>query len=90
MADLIIVHELGSNEPILLNCAAIVQGREHNDPAHFKIAENYVANGTARCASIRYPWGRARSRSGIAPLLIVLGRMVTMAATDASMVGVER
>jgi len=34
MADLIIVHELGSNEPILLNCAAIVQGREHNDPAH--------------------------------------------------------
>jgi hypothetical protein len=34
MADLIIVHELGSNEPILLNCAAILKGREHNDPAH--------------------------------------------------------
>lgn len=29
MADLIIVHELGSNEPILLNCAAILKGREH-------------------------------------------------------------
>jgi hypothetical protein len=34
MADLIIVHEVGSNEPILLNCAAILKGREHNDPAH--------------------------------------------------------
>ena len=34
MADLIIVHELGSNEPILLNCAAILKGREHNDLAH--------------------------------------------------------
>jgi hypothetical protein len=34
MADLIVVHELGSGEPILLNCEAIVQGREHNDPAH--------------------------------------------------------
>lgn len=34
MADFIIVHELGSGEPMLLNCAAIVKGREHNDPAH--------------------------------------------------------
>ena len=34
MADLIIVHELGSGEPILLNSAAIVKGREHNDAAH--------------------------------------------------------
>ncbi len=34
MADLIIVHELGSGEPILLNPTAIVKGREHNDPAH--------------------------------------------------------
>jgi hypothetical protein len=34
MADLIIEHELGSNEPILLNCAAILKGREHNDLAH--------------------------------------------------------
>ena len=34
MADLIIVHELGSGEPILLNATAIVKGRERNDPAH--------------------------------------------------------
>jgi hypothetical protein len=34
MADLIIVHELGSGEPILLNSDAIVKGREHNDAAH--------------------------------------------------------
>ena len=33
MADLIIVHERGSGEPILLNPTTMVKGRERNDPA---------------------------------------------------------
>ncbi len=47
MAELIILHELSSGDPILLNRDAIVKGREHKDQASGVYASLELTNEKA-------------------------------------------